>query len=261
MFSTEKRCKYAQNQLADVICQLRFPDILSINATEPAEFQEMIRSEYPQYAKQTETPAPKIVGAHGSFHIEPQPSTPNYLFKSADGLWQINLTSRFISITCKSYSGWEEFARKFDMPLAAFIKVYKPAYFHRIGLRYLNFISRQALGLENVPFSELIEPMYLGLMADETTSERSFQQNSVDAEVAIKNGCRLKMHAGPGIVKRNGHTDQEVKFIIDQDLFIGGNVPVNQAAESLETLHAQAFPIFRGAITDILHDAMRPEEI
>ena len=45
MFSTEKRCKYAQNQLADVICQLRFPDILSINANEPAEFQEMIRSE------------------------------------------------------------------------------------------------------------------------------------------------------------------------------------------------------------------------
>jgi len=261
MFSTEKRCEYQHNQLADVICQLRFPDILTINANEPAEFQEMIRSEYPHYQKQTEAAPPKISGTPGNFHVEKQPGNINYQFTSMDGLWQINLTSRFISITCKRYTNWETFARKLDMPLAAFIKVYKPACFHRVGLRYLNFISRIDLGLENVPYSDLIEPMYLGLMADESTSERSFNQNSIDADVAIRNGCRLKIHAGPGIVKKNGHTDKEVKFIIDQDLFIAQNVPVNQAAESLEVLHAQAYPIFRNAITDMLHNAMEPAEI
>lgn len=261
MFSTEKRCQYHNNQLADVICQLRFPDILSINANEPAEFQEMIRAEFPQYAKQMETAAPKISGVPGNFHIDSQPATANYRFSSSDGLWQINLTSKFISITCKRYTNWEEFAHKFDLPLAAFIKVYKPAYFHRIGLRYLNFISRQALGLSDVPFSELIDPMYLGLMADPSANEQAFNQNSVDAEVAIRNGCRLHIHAGPGYVKRNGHTDKEIKFIIDQDLYIANNTPVNQAAESLQILHSQAFPIFRAAITDMLHNAMEPEEL
>lgn len=260
MFSTENRCEYQNNQLADVICQLRFPDILSINANEPAQFQEIIRSEYPQYAKQMESPAPKVSGTPGNLQIAPQQANPNYQFTSMDGLWQINLTSRFISITCKKYTNWETFARKFDMPLAAFIQVYKPAYFHRIGLRYLNFVSRTALGLEEIPFSDLIDSKYLGIMSDESVNETAFQQNSVDADVAIRNGCRLKIHAGPGIVKRNGHTDKEVKFIIDEDLYIASNVPVNQAAEKLDVLHNQAFPIFRGAITDMLHNAMNPTE-
>jgi putative pyruvate formate lyase activating enzyme len=40
-----------------------------------------------------------------------------------------------------------------------------------------------------------------------------------------------------------------------------GNLPVNLSAGALQTLHAQAYSIFRGAITDTLHDAMEPEII
>ncbi len=32
MFSQEQRCIYQKNQLIEVICQLRFPEILSIGA-------------------------------------------------------------------------------------------------------------------------------------------------------------------------------------------------------------------------------------
>jgi uncharacterized protein (TIGR04255 family) len=63
------------------------------------------------------------------------------------------------------------------------------------------------------------------------------------------------------MVKRNNQPDQEVKFIFDQDLFMAGNVPVNMSAGALQTLHSQAFAIFRGAITDTLHDAMEPASI
>ena len=37
-----KRVKYQEAPLVEVICQLRFPTILSINANEPVEFQEAI---------------------------------------------------------------------------------------------------------------------------------------------------------------------------------------------------------------------------
>ena len=40
---------------------------------------------------------------------------------------------------------------------------------------------------------------------------------------------------------------------------MGGNVPVNLAAGSMQTVHAQAGSIFRDAITDTLHDAMEPD--
>lgn len=261
MFSTENRCKYRNNQLADVICQLRFPEILKISTTPPAEFQDAIRGEYPQYSVKQETPAPKITSTPAGLRLENQPANPNYQFTSVDGVWRVNLTSRFISLACTRYTGWEAFAKQLDIPLAAFIKTYKPAFFERIGLRYLNFFSRKALNLTEVPFSELFQPTYLGLLADEDVTEQTASRSSVDAEISIRGGCRVKIHTGPGIVKQNGQTDTEVKFILDQDLFMTGNVPINYSAGALETLHAQAYPIFRGAITDLLHDAMEPEPI
>lgn len=259
MFSQDVRCIYRTNQLGEVICQLRFPEILTIAANIPVQFQEAIRDGYPQYSVRKEAPAPKITGTPGNLSLENQPQTINYQFVSEDGAWRVNLTSRFISLSCSRYTRWEDFAGKLDKPLAAFIKVYKPAYFERVGLRYLNFFSRNALDLEGIPFSKLISPGYLGLLADEDVDETSAARCSLDAEVNIRGGCKAKIHAGPGLIKKNGQPDKEVKFIFDQDLYMPGKVPVNLSAGALQTLHSQAWSIFRGAITDTLHDAMEPE--
>ena len=259
MFSSSEHCIYQNNQLAEVICQIRFPEILIINAAPPAQFQEEIRADFPRYMPRKEVPAPRIAGTPGHFSLENQPETVNYQFISEDGVWRVNLTSKFISLSCSRYTCWEDFARMLDKPLAAFIQIYKPAYFERIGLRYVNFISRAALDLKGTTFSELISPIYLGPLADEEVSEQASSRCSVDAELAIRGGCRVKLHAGPGMVKRGPQQDQEVKFIFDQDLYMPGKVPVNLSAAALQTLHAQAYSIFRGAITDKLHGAMGPE--
>ena len=259
MFSNETRCRYRRNPLAEVICQLRFPEILSVEANAPVEFQEAIRQEFPQFQRKQEVPAPKITGIPGNMALQNQPMVTNYQFASADGIWRVNLTGRFISLTCSRYTCWEDFARKLDKPLAAFIKVYKPAYFERIGLRYLNFISREALQLENSPFRDLIAPCYLGPLMEEDVQESAAGRVSVDVEMAIRGGCRVKIHAGPGHVKRGNQQEKEVKFIFDQDLYMPGQLPVNLSAGALQTLHSQAYSIFRGAITDTLHEAMEPE--
>ena len=259
MFSKEPRCRYGAHQLAEVICQLRFPEILAISEKPPVDFQEAIRAEFPQFVKRMERPAPTLTGTPGGMTLQNQPATVNYQFLSADGVWRVNLTSKFISLSCTKYSGWEEFARKLDKPLAAFIQVYKPAYFERVGLRYLNFISRFQLGLADLPFSELIAPCYLGPLAEEDVAETGTTRCSVDAEMAIRGGCRAKIHAGPGLVKVNGQQDQEVKFVFDQDLYMAGQLKLSLVAGALQTLHGQAFAIFRGAISEKLHDAMEPE--
>ena len=260
MFAHEKRCRYRSHQLAEVICQLRFPEILAVSTNPPAEFQEAIRSEYPQFVRRQEMPAPKLTGTPGNLTLQNQTPVINYQFASADGVWRVNLTSTFISLACSRYTCWEDFAGKLDKPLAAFIRIYKPAYFERVGLRYLNFISRFQLGLEGVPFSQLIAPCYLGPLAEEDVSEASASRCSVDAEMAIRGGCRVKLHAGPGLVKRGGQEDKEIKFIFDQDLYMPGQLQLNLVAGALQTLHSQADSIFRGALTDKLHEAMEPEE-
>lgn len=260
MISNEPRCYYRSNQLGEVICQLRFPEILTIGANVPVQFQEAIRDEYPQYTARKEAPPPRLTGAPGNLTVENQPQTINYQFVSADGVWRVNLTSKFISLSCSRYTNWEDFARKLDKPLVAFIKTYKPAYFERVGLRYLNFISRKDLELD-VPFCEMMSPCYLGLLAEDDVQESATTRCSIDVEMNLRGGCKAKLHAGPGLVKRNGQQDSEVKFIFDQDLFMAGNVPVNMSAGALQTLHSQAWGIFRGAITDTLHQAMHPQTI
>ena len=260
MFSTEPRVTYRKNQLGEVICQLRFPEILAIAAKPPVDFQEAIRADYPRYTSHMESPAPRLTGVPGNMTLQNQPAAINHQFVSADGVWRVNLTSKFICLACARYTGWEEFAAKLDMPLAAFIQIYKPAYFERIGLRYVNFFSRKALGLEGRPYRELFAEKYLGVMADEQVVEPTVGRSGVDAEFAIRGGCRVKLHAGPGQVHRGGKTDGEVKFIFDQDLYMPGSIAPNLSAPALQTLHAQAWSIFRDAITDELHEAMEPND-
>lgn len=258
MFSQEPRCEYRHNPLAEVICQLRFPEILTIGTTVPDKFQEAIRAEFPQYSKRQEMPAPRLTGTPGNLSVQKQEPTINHQFTSADGIWRVNLTSKFISLACTKYTCWEDFARKLDKPLVAFIQLYKPAYFERVGLRYINFISRGSLGIPTTPFRELIEPCYLGLLSEEDVMEHTCSRSSLDTEIGLRGGCRAKIHAGPGMVQKHGQKDKEVKFIFDQDLFMPGQVPVNLSAGALQTLHSQAWSIFRGAITDKLHDALEP---
>ena len=80
MFSTDDRMILRKNQVAEVICQLRFPEILMIEAKIPADFQEAIREEYPQYSVHKEQSAPKLVGPQGNQTLQKQEPTNNYAF-------------------------------------------------------------------------------------------------------------------------------------------------------------------------------------
>lgn len=244
MISHEPRCIYDRNPLAEVICQLRFPEILSIETELPAAFQEQIREVFPRYTLRKE-------GLPGK-------QTNNYQFASPDNALRVNLTSKFISLAASRYRCWEDFAGLLDLPLAAFIRIYHPAYFERVGLRYVNFISRRDLELEDVPYRELIQSCYLGILSQEEVLENATIRSTVDADTALRGGCRCKLHAGPGTVRRGPKPDPEPKFILDLDLYMPGKVEVQLSAGALETLHSQSYGLFRGAITDTLHRALDP---
>ena len=49
MFSEKDRIVYKNCQLVEVVCQLRFPTILAISEKAPAEFQDAVRKDFPQY--------------------------------------------------------------------------------------------------------------------------------------------------------------------------------------------------------------------
>ena len=257
LFADNTRYSYVNSPLIEVICQLRFPTILSIGSTDPAQFQEAVRADFPRYVARQEQQSPRVVNGK----VEQSPPITNYNFISTDGLWKINLTQNFVALSTLRYTRWEDFAQKLDKVLALFIQIYQPAFFERIGLRYVNIFSRKALELEDEPWRELIASPYLGVLAEEDVDERSTRKCSVDVEMSLDSTCRVKVHAGPGMVKKNMPNtpqDPEVKFILDMDLFMGGQLDPRMAAAGLETLHGHSTPLFQGAITDRLHSALEP---
>ena len=266
MFSASERVLYGKRQLIEVICQLRFPTILSISAKEPAEFQEAIRAEFPRYARNLEKLPPKVIGQPGAMKLEEQPTVVNYQFLTAAGDWKVNLTNTFLALATPVYTTWEDFARKLDEVLAQFVAIYHPAYFERVGLRYINGFSRRALGLEGVPFRDLIQPAYLGLMAEDDVQEQSGHgvRAKIDEHVVLVGNDKLMSECGvgcPGMVKRGNVEDKEVRFILDNDVFMNGKIELKHSAGALNTVHTHADRIFRGAITDQLHDAMEPQPL
>ena len=259
LLSQQPRTHFNRPQLREVICQLRFPAILTIDTQEPAAFQEAIRREFPRYARKQDRVAPKVTLVNGAPQVENQPSVTNHTFVSQDNKWKLNLTREFISLSTLSYDGWEHFGQMLDLPLAQFIRIYQPAFLQRIGLRYVNVFSRRDLDLEDMPWRELFTDPYLSILAEEDVMEQRAAAAGVTFDLALDSSCRVKVRSGPGVVNQNAPgavQDKEVKFILDMDLSMSGELAPMLAAGALETLHGHATPLFEGAIRDPLRRAM-----
>lgn len=254
---------FERHQLMEVVCQLRFSPILSIDTREPADFQEAIRSIFPRYSVRKEQLPPRLV-AIGTPNAKLEPSAPvnNYCFSTADGNYRINLTKNYISFATTAYPGWEKFAGQLDRPLAEFIRIYQPAFFEHLELRYLNAFSRAALGLEHTPWRDLFADAYLGPLLHEDIHEQNFAKVSLDTDLSLGGSCRARIHSGTGMIKRNvpgAPLDKEVKFILDITLAMPAQTEPRLAAAGLETLHRYASSIFNGAITDKLRSVLGPD--
>ncbi len=254
LFSDNARYAYANSPLIETICQLRFPTILSIGSTDPAQFQELVRGEFPRYVARQEQQPVRVVNGK----VEQAPPVTNYNFISTDGFWKINLTSNFIALSTLRYTRWEDFAQKLDKVLALFIQIYQPAFFERIGLRYVNAVSRNRLGLQDELWDDLIESPFIGVLSEPDVDETAVTKSALDVETALDQGCRVKLHAGPGLLG-GGKQDPEPKFILDGDFSVSGkNIPSGEIAQDLGNLHTYAVRLFNAATTQELKDAMGP---
>ncbi len=141
---TSKRVIYEKNPLIEVIIQYRFPKILALNTNDPIDFQNAIKGEYPIYQLTLENQQEITFAINQNNTVPPIPSiiqkqpVRNHTFISGDGTYKINLTNEFISISTLSYHRWEEMLSHLKTPLSAFEKIYKPPFYERIGLRYID---------------------------------------------------------------------------------------------------------------------------
>jgi uncharacterized protein (TIGR04255 family) len=262
-FPISQRVIYRRNPLTEVICQLRFPPILKIETVIPYEFQDLIRDDYPHYNEKKEFQMKLPEGVSGQIPdelldtITPGSSRKNYEFISEDENWKINLTRNFLALSTRRYTRWETFKQKFIRSFEALLEIYKPKNFTRIGLRYRDLIRRGALGLEDVAWSELLQPYILGILMD-----NSLRENVVN----VLHNTEISLEDGESIVRIvSGLIEDadsgESGYLIDSDFFTTTKTDIDKAIDRLDYFNQRGSRLIQWAITEKLHQAMEPEPL
>jgi len=262
-FPEKHRVSYGKNPLDKVICQLRFPPILKIDAELPSAFQEFIRMDYPLYSEKVTFQQEIAIGIKPH---DPQEmirrftnpsSTKNHEFCSQDRSCRINLTRTSLSMSITKYACWEDFIRKFKNVYDAFLSLYPPPFFIRIGLRYIDIIDRSKLGLTDVNWNELLQPYFLGLLAKVEIEKNVKSFNNIYELNLLDNESFLKMSTS---FVQNAKTGEKC-FMVDSDFNTPKRTDPNNVFSKLEFLHVRANRLIQWIITEKLHNALEPRTI
>jgi uncharacterized protein (TIGR04255 family) len=253
-FPHSDRVVYANNPLAEVICQLRFPTVLKVDGEVPANFQERIRHRFPIYeAKENEIVSglpEQLRLAVGATLTRKQ-----YHFRTEASDAQISLSREAIGISAGKYERWEVFREDIALALSSVVEIYSPSYFSRIGLRYRNLIDRDAWGLADKPWCTLLRP--------EVAAELCLPEWR-DGVEEVSRAVRAKINeAGDHVFFQHGiATDEEERegYLLDFDYYYSEKVEIDDADPIIERLHGHSGKAFRWAISDTLHGALGPSE-
>jgi uncharacterized protein (TIGR04255 family) len=259
LFPPSPRVFYEKAPLIDVIAQLRFPPILAIQAGPPAEFQERIRKVFPLVEEGFALGLPMGVELPAQVEklISSQSGDKLYQFLSEDRKDTITLSKDMIGFSTKKYSRWEEFKTTLMNSVEALNQIYSPSFYNRIGLRYIDAINCDSIGLGNSKWSELFKREILGEI-----SIPLFEENLllVSRQIVIsfpdKFGALLLQHGLGNIQNKRGFS-----YIIDFDFYREQKTEVGDASAVLERFHDLAGRAFRWCITDKLHNALGPRNI
>lgn len=260
-FPAAQRVVYRKNPLNEVICQLRFPPILEIGAESPWAFQKQIRDSYPLYESE-ESAIPKefaqLVGQLSAQRNIRPPDDISHKFLTEDRGKTVSLTTGFLAIADTQYQRWEEFSGELSRARRALEKTYSPSFYTRIGLRYIDVIDKQEIGLGNEPWEKILKPELLGLLGveivgphvDTIKTEASIRLQEVDqAAVTLRHG----FHTVP-------ERDRKI-YVIDADMYTTRRSERDDVDDTLATFHRIGGNLFQWAIGNRLHEALGPSPL
>ena len=227
---------YQKTPLLDVTFQMTFPQNLQISSAPPVNFQGRVKNLFPNFSL-TQDKA-------------------SYNFLSADQRCQLVLSPGSLAVVARHYEGWDTFQTHIRLATNAVENEYPPPYLSRIGLRFRNIIRRSALGLTDKDWNQLLQNKWTGDLAwaevagamKATHSEVVMGLNGGDDLVCVRHG--LVPIAQPV---------QEMGYLIDHDFFVNGQFAMTEIAGKLTEYHQAAQRFFKLWITDLLHQAMKPQ--
>lgn len=264
-FPKSDREIYGNNPLVEVICQLRFPTILSISSEPPAKFQEEIRGEYPWYEQQRPSDVPDLPTAiRDSLPAEMRDAFPglglaqtpvSYTFENDSRTRTISLAQDSMAVSESHYRQWDDFRAEIERAESVLREIYAPSFYTRVGLRYRDVLDRGAYGLHSVPWSGLLNPVFLGVLGSKDVAQDVQQsQSRVLLTIPDVNGGQVSLQHGIVLTEDEGSQ----VYVIDADFFTLNRCDHEGAFTVANKFNKWAGHLFRWAITDTLRAALEP---
>lgn len=238
-----------ESPLDEVVCQLRFNQILKIGAGPPAEFQEQIRSRFPVFAEERGIQ----LGVAGN-----QPflaaNEPTWQFKSVDENWTVSLTSSFVALKTTGYRDFEDFLVRLSPVVEGFQAIYEPEFYTRLGLRYVNRLVIPKKGDECVNWHELLNAELAGAFA-----------NPVLKNGIVETKHHLVLQTDDGQIgwrysRDIGQTDGQAaeRYILDFDHYATGQILCGDVARKLIIFNDAIYRLFRWCLTADGYRTLKP---
>jgi uncharacterized protein (TIGR04255 family) len=239
--------------LARVIAQVSFAPILAIrNPDVVATFQEAIRGTYPVLSEDRIRQI--VMVSAGTPDIR-----EGVIWRFSDGekrQWRTSLSVDFVALETSSYVSRHDFLQRLGDILVALERTFNPAEAQRLGLRYIDRLTGEAVGR----IAELIRPKVLGILQPNkdppSTLGKSALHVLTEAQLLAEEG-RIQARWGrlPENVTYDPDTLEpigEASWVLDLDMF----TPTPQKFASKELLETatrfaeRTYSVFREMVTD-----------
>ncbi len=259
-FPSSPREIYSVNPLNEVVCQIRFPAVLEISATTPVQFQNAIRNTYPWYEEQKSPGSLPPVGLPkevadllATMPFPPINQSPEHHFLTEDRSRRISLTQEFIAVVEQQYVMWEDFQNEVQLAEQVLRDTYTPAFYNRVGLRYVDVLIRDEIGLPDTPWSELLNSKFIGILGDREVAD-DVRESQVTALLSIPDVIQGQVLLKHGLARTE--TGNEQVYVIDADFHTNRRSEPDDVFEALERFNKWGGYLFRWATSEKLRDAL-----
>ena len=220
--------------LKEVICQVKFPPLLEVAQTLPADFQKHVREKFPQFELRQNV----MVDVN-------QPLPSEYSFNSSNKKSRVALGVNFVALTTEEYSHWSAFEEDLRTALDGLKKSYGTISVTRIGLRYINELNSKSTQLNTL--GEI-----LGVV------------NSNVTHLALNDIWSLPKRALEQVSLEDDENELTIRFafenspnpvvLLDFDYFVAFDSPqtmeTGEILEKINKFHKGCYDVFRWTIRD-----------
>lgn len=234
--------------LVRVVAQVRFPLIASVDKRDfIAPFQEAIRPDYP--VLRPEQSRAVVLSPQG-----PLEATSNnvWRFHNASASWRVSLASDFLALETTEYTSRDDFLARFKPVLEALHKHLNPQVIDRLGIRYIDRIIGENLGV----MPKLIRPEIAGVLGSPMVENIV---HAISENVFVLPNGDGQLMARWGLVPPRGTVDpaavdaiDEPSWLLDVDAFMAEtrNFDVSAAVAQTRKFAERIYTFFRWAVTD-----------